>query len=195
MKQFEPAIRQVSITKEFSELVAEALNENEKTAQNAIKRDIENYKLALKALEDEEDQIYEYFRQGILDDDSYKRNFKRVRQERAQFTNLMERAQLDINGAALETAKTILQLATNAESLWKLQSPEERRLLLDDLLYNPTLDGLSMRYEIVKPLRTLSEMKQDRNWRIRRQARNPSKFKVVSKSCARCVSELSDVTL
>ncbi len=165
MEQFEPAIRQISITKEFSELVAEALNENEKKAQNAIRRDIENYKLALKALEDEEDCIYEHFRQGILDDDSYRRNFKRVRHERTQFTNLMERAQLDINGAALETAKTILQLATNAESLWKLQSPEERRLLLDDLLYNPTLDGLSVRYEIVKPLRTLSEMKQDQNWR------------------------------
>ncbi len=92
-----------------------------------------------------------------------------MRHDRAHFTDLMERAQLDINGAALETAKSILQLATNAESLWKLATPQERRSLLDDLLYNPVLDGVSVRYEIIKPLRTLSEMKQDSKWRIGRQ--------------------------
>lgn len=165
MEQFEPAIQQISITKEFSDLVAEALNENEKKAKRAIERDIDNYEQTLKALERKEDQIYDDFRTGVLDDESYRRQFQRVRDERSHFTKLMKRAQIDINGAALETVKTILQLATNAESLWKLRSPEERRLLLDDLLYNPTLDGLSVRYEIIKPLRTLSEMKQDQSWR------------------------------
>lgn len=32
-------------------------------------------------------------------------------------------------------------------------------------------------------------------WRIRREAQNLPQFKAVNKSCARCVSELSDVTL
>ena len=83
----------------------------------------------------------------------------------------MERAQLDINGAALETAKSILQLATNAESLWKLATPQERRSLLDDLLYNPALNGVSVRYDIIKPLRTLSEMNRDKSFGGEREIR------------------------
>jgi hypothetical protein len=35
----------------------------------------------------------------------------------------------------------------------------ERRLLLDKLLSNRKLDGASVPYEIVKPLRVLSEMR------------------------------------
>jgi hypothetical protein len=165
MNEFDPAIKQISITKEFSDLVVEALNENEKKTKRAIERDIDNYEQALKALEVKEDRAYDNYDSGLVDRDNYQRQIQRVREERSHFTKLMKRAQLDINGAALETAKTILQLATNAESLWNLRTPEERRSLLDDLLYNPTLDGLSVRYEIIKPLRTLSEMKTDQSWR------------------------------
>lgn len=93
MEQFEPAIRQISITKEFSELVAEALNENERKAKRAIERDIDNYEQALKALERKEDQIYDDFRAGVLSDESYRRQFQRVRDERSHFTKLMKRDQ------------------------------------------------------------------------------------------------------
>ena len=45
-------------------------------------------------------------------------------------------------------------------------NPQEKRDLLNELLYNSVLDGVTMRYEIIKPLRTLSKMKQDSAVRI-----------------------------
>lgn len=77
----------------------------------------------------------------------------------------MKRAQLRINDAAIETVESIIQLATNAESLWIHMTTEERRLLLDKLLSNRVLSGVTVEYEIVKPLRTLAEMREDQNWR------------------------------
>jgi hypothetical protein len=77
--------------------------------------------------------------------------------------------QLGINDVTNETVQTILQLATNAESLWHRRNSQERRTLLERLLSNRVWDGVSVQYKLVKPLQTLSEMKEDINWRIRRQ--------------------------
>lgn len=46
----------------------------------------------------------------------------------------------------------------------------ERRELLDKPLSNRWLDGLTVRYEIIKPLRTLSEMKENEIWRTGRDS-------------------------
>ena len=70
-----------------------------------------------------------------------------------------------ITDVSMETAKTILELATNAESLWKMASPQERKEFLEQLLSNPVLNGTTVEYQIRKPFVTLSEMKQDENWR------------------------------
>ena len=97
-----------------------------------------------------------------------------MQDEQVHYTALMEKAQLMINDAAGESVKSILELATNAESLWKRRSPEERRLFLEKLLSNPTLDVATVRYEIIKPLRTLSEMKENSNWRRGEEAKVPA---------------------
>ncbi len=77
----------------------------------------------------------------------------------------MEGAQDAINDVRDETSKTILELATNADSLWNLMSAPEKRVFLSKLLSNQVLDGVNVRYELIKPLRTLSEMTSDSNWR------------------------------
>ena len=131
----------------------------------AIKRDIEDYRQALSSPESLEDRIYQDFVGGVLDRDGYQRQFKRVREERGRYTNLMEQAQLTISGAGMDVAKSILELATNAESQWKASTPAERRAFLDQLLSNPVLDGPTVRYEMKKPFGTLGAMKKDQDWR------------------------------
>ncbi|MBV2168686.1 MAG: hypothetical protein KUL82_08260 [Bdellovibrio sp.] len=70
----------------------------------------------------------------------------------------MRQTQLKINGTDAETVDSIIELDNKAESLWIHMSAEEKRELLDKLLSNRWLDGLNVRYEIIKPLRTLAEM-------------------------------------
>lgn len=104
----------------------------------------------------------------------YQRQIAKIRAHRRDFTELLKNANLQINDATCETAKSILEMATRAESLWKLPSPPERKKLLDDLLSNQVLDGPTVRYELKKPFKTLSEMKQDQNWRTERDWLRPS---------------------
>lgn len=164
-EQFAPAVKQITIREDFRDMMLTALNESNATAKRARKKDLESYRLALKKLEGLEDQIYEDYRAGVLDGAGYKRQFQKVREDRAHFTTLMEEAQEAINDVRDETSKTILELATNADSLWNLMSAPEKRVFLSKLLSNQVLDGVTVRYELIKPLRTLSEMTSDSNWR------------------------------
>lgn len=158
-------VSRVSIREDFKDELLSALNKTQEKTRRVIKQDIENYKLALDSLRQKEDRAYDHYDSGAIDRETYNQQRKRFQNEQVQYTALMEKAQLMINDAAGETVKSILQLATNAESLWKRRTPEERRVFLDKLLSNPVLDGTTVRYEIIKPLRVLGEMKEDQNWR------------------------------
>lgn len=82
-----------------------------------------------------------------------------ARDDRTRITVQMKQIQNSIGDATLETVGSIIELATNAESLWKHMTTIERRDLLDKLLSNRWLNGVTVEYEIVKPLRALAEMK------------------------------------
>ena len=165
IKQFSQAIEDIDILPDFANELLAALNESKEKARRAIKQDISNFSIALKTLEGAEDELYKDFRRGILDEESYHRQIANVRSERTRFTNLLEKAQLNINEVTGETFKSILQLATDAKSLWKKQSDVERANMLKMLLSNQELDGASVRYQLILPLRVLLDMKGNSNWR------------------------------
>lgn len=60
----------------------------------------------------------------------------------------------DQNAALLSIAQN--HFAIQSKSLWKMRSPEERRVFLEIILSNQVLDGATARYEMKKPFRTLS---------------------------------------
>lgn len=64
----------------------------------------------------------------------------------------------------METAQTVLELATSAKSLWKIGSPQEIRNFLDKLLSNPILDGLNVRFTLRKPFAVLVQMTKNVDW-------------------------------
>lgn len=165
MNQFGEAVGRISIHEDFRDQLLAALNKTQVKARAAIKQDIDNYKTALASVREKENRAYDHYDAGVVDRETYNRQRMRLQQEQVHYTGLMEKAQLAINDVAGETVKSILQLATNAESLWKRRSPRERRQLLEKILSNPVLDGATVRYEIIKRLRLLSEMKEDPKWR------------------------------
>ena len=56
MEQFEPAADAVDISEDFAHEIAETLNEGQRRAQFAIKREMAGYDGALRGLEDQEDR-------------------------------------------------------------------------------------------------------------------------------------------
>ena len=167
MDQFGGSVRAISIREDFRDELMRAVNETLMKMRRAVKDDLERYEAALVAVKEREDRAYDRYDAGDIDRETYNRQRKRLQEEQFQYAAMMKQAQLTINDAALETVESIIELATNAESLWKHMTTEERRSLLDKLLSNRALDGVTVEYEIVKPLRTLSEMREDQKWRAR----------------------------
>jgi hypothetical protein len=88
MEQFEPAVKQISIREDFRDELLVALTQTQDKTRKAMKRELEGYEDALKALESREDDVYEDFKAGALDDAGHRRQLQKVRDERSRFTGL-----------------------------------------------------------------------------------------------------------
>ena len=64
--------------------------------------------------------------------EAYKKQIQKVRDDRDEYTRLLEQAQHSINDAFMETATTIIELAIDAKKLWKLRNAEERLAFFPD---------------------------------------------------------------
>jgi hypothetical protein len=84
-QQLEPAVGALEISPEFAQDIADALNETAEKQRAAIKKQMEGFRLELRALEGREDGVYADFKGGVLDEMSYKRQIDRVRAERQHY--------------------------------------------------------------------------------------------------------------
>lgn len=170
LEGFEPALDAISVSEEMAEQIADALNETHHKVRAARKREAAKHQRALDDLEGQEDQLFDLFRAGTLDERGYKRQLERVRAERRRFSELLDQAHEELDDAYLVTAQRVLELATRAKTLWRSRTPKEKRVLLERLLQNPRLEGTSVRYDLRKPFEVLSLMRERVNWRGRRDS-------------------------
>jgi site-specific DNA recombinase len=170
--QLEPAIDAITITKQMAEDISRALNETHLRVKSARKREIEGFELALDGIDSKRDRIFDLFTDGTIDQENYKRQDERLKEERRHYTKQLAQANDTIDGVYLETSKSILELATTARAQYLLATPEERRGMLDKILSNPVLDETTVRYDLKMPFVVLCEMKQKNDWRPQRES-NP----------------------
>lgn len=168
--QLEAVPNAINLTDELAEDISAALNASQQKSKKAVSNEIENYRNALKGLEGREDRAYENLEAGVLDSDSYKRQFDRIRSDRNELTHLLEKAQHSINDSLMEDVKSILELAIDAKSLWKMRNHEERINFLKRVCSNATLNESSVRYNLKKPYLVLSEMRESTNWCTRQDS-------------------------
>jgi DNA invertase Pin-like site-specific DNA recombinase len=168
--QLESAIDAMTITKQMADDISKALNETHLKVKNAHKREIEGFELALDAIDNKRDRTFDLFTNGTIDQENYKRQDERLKEERRHYTKQLAQATDTINGAYLETSKSILELATTARAQYLRLTLEERRALFDKILSNPVLDETTVRYAFQKPYAVLCEMKQKDDWRSQRDS-------------------------
>ena len=165
--QLEPAVDAISITNSFAEQIADAMNALKAKSRAGVRARMEGYREAMKALEGKEDEAYTDHKGGLLSEQQYHRHLRKIRDDRRQYESLLEKGTVELSDAGFETAKSILELATDAKSLWKERSPLERKMFLEKLLSNPVLDGRTVRYDLKKPLLVLAEMKGNEGWLLK----------------------------
>ncbi len=104
------------------------------------------------------------FLQGHIGQSDFEKQLARIRSNRDDLADQLETLQKGLTSAVMETAQTVLELATSAKSLWKQGTPEERRNFLDKLLSNPILDGVNVRFTLKKPFAVLVQMTENVEW-------------------------------
>jgi hypothetical protein len=131
---------------EFAEAIADALNTTEKKAHRATEIQMVEFKAKEQELQSHEDKLFDMRLQGHIGQSDFDKQLARIRSNRDDLADQLETLQKGLTSAVMETAQTVLELATSAKSLWKQGTPEERRNFLDKLLSNPILDGVNVRF-------------------------------------------------
>ncbi len=170
--QLEPAIDAITITKQMAEYISNALNETHLKVKSAHKREIEGFKQGLINIDVRMDQLFDLFAKQSIDEETYKKQATRLKNERMVYADQLEQATDTINGVYLETSKSILELAITARAQYLLATPEARRAMFDKILSNPVLDDTTVRYDLKSPFAVLCEMKSKSDWRPQRDS-NP----------------------
>lgn len=152
--------------------IAAALNETRAQPQIAIKKQMEGFRFELRKLEGREDVVYADFKRGVLDEAGYHRQIQKVREERQHYEREIERLTLEIGDEAMTSAQKVLELATNAKSLWKSMEPAKRLDYIKKECLNPTLEDLTLHYQLEKPFARLASWKENKEWRRGRDS-NP----------------------
>jgi site-specific DNA recombinase len=163
--QFEAAIAEITIPDAVAAEVARVLRETHDAARAGRKREIAALKRAVEHVEKREDELTNRLLDGKLDDIVYARQQQRLASERQEAVDRLARASEHLDDRCLVTTERIFELAKQSKSLWKRRSPTEQRELLEMLLSNPRLEGVSARWDMKKPFAILAEMAKGGQWR------------------------------
>lgn len=163
-EQFGELMGKINISDEFAKDIADALNKTEKKAHRTTELQVAEFKNKEQELQNHEDKLFDLRIQGNVSQDDFEKQLQRIRTNREALTDQLATLQKGLTSAVMETAKTVLELATSAKSLWKVRSPEERRACLDKVLSNPILNGVSIEFELKKPFAVLVQMTENDKW-------------------------------
>ncbi len=156
----------LSVSVEKAALIAAALNKSAESSAALARKNAEKLRTEINSLEVKEDSAYDHFARGILDEETYRRQVRRIRDARIELTERLAKVASD-SGRPLETAKSILELAKQARSLWESRTPWERREFLERVLSNPRLSGVRLEFDWKKPFGEFFTLMKSEEWRSR----------------------------
>ena len=165
LKQLSSAADLLAIPIDWAKQISDSMRATHDITMRAKREQAECYKSQLKALEGREDEVYDDFKNKLLDEDGYKRQLERVRKTRAELSDLVFKAQEEIDNAYIDTAEEILELCSRAKSLLEKQNPHEQVKFLEQLLSNPRLRGPSVEFDLRSPFDVVAKMRESGNWR------------------------------
>jgi len=170
LDQLVAAVDAIQITDAFAKAVANALNETHRAAMEAKKKSADVYRAEIRTLEEKEDRLFDRFDGGEIDRDTYDRQLARLRADKTDRFEKLREADTEIDTAYLDTAQDVLELARQAKSLLETRSREEKRDFLARLVWNPRLEGRTVRFDLKKPFAVIAKMRASNDWRPQRDS-------------------------
>ncbi|MCC7107889.1 MAG: hypothetical protein IT382_01250, partial [Deltaproteobacteria bacterium] len=168
--QFEAAIANIEMPEALAAEISRVLRETHEVTRAERRREIATLKRALEEVQARDDKLVSLYIDGKLDDVTYARQRDLLMTERHEAAERLSAASEELDDKYLATADRVFELAKRARSLWNQRTPSEKRQLLEMVLSNPRLDGVTVRYDMKKPFAILSEMTKGNDWRARRDS-------------------------
>lgn len=151
LDQLAGALDEIHITDVLAQQIADGLNATHKEVQAERRREAQKFERELKALDVRESRLVDELCDGGLPRVVAQRQLERIQEERLRLNRRREAASAALDGRYLKTAADVLELAKSARRLWDSRTPAEKRQLIEKLVSNPTLDGVTVRYDLKKP--------------------------------------------
>lgn len=117
-KEFENVLDRITLTEQLATLISDRLNERHDQLKQQLLKQKSQYKRNLNVLEKEEDKACDLLLKEVIDDLTYKKQMKKIREKRAELNDQILQIHKLHSDYYLTTAQDILELAKNAKSLW-----------------------------------------------------------------------------
>ena len=149
-------LKDIQIDREVADWIVEALRSSH--AQEKAFRDSEVAKLKRRHahLQERLDRAYEDRLDGVIDGSYWQELSNRWKTEQNRILEQMKRHQ-HADHSYVEQGERILELAQQAHSLYVRQEPSEKRRLLNCVLSNCTVEGLTLYPTYKKPFDLIAE--------------------------------------
>ena len=155
-------IKPIQISEEVASDIANAFRESTQTVEDERAQSTHQLEQRRRTVASKMDRAYDDFLEGRISDEFWKQKSSTWEGDR-----LEQRV-----GSPIARAEKILELAKNAEFLYKSQDPTERRRLLETVLSNCTFDRGSLTPTYSSPFDLLVKGNETGDWRGRRDS-NP----------------------
>jgi hypothetical protein len=170
LAQFDAAIANIEVPHALADEISAVLRETHDVVRQERRREIAVLKRTIEDVQAREDKIVAMYVDGKLDEVTYQRQRDMLLSEKHAAMDRLSAASDELDDKDLVTADRIFELAKRARTRWNQRTPSGRRELLEVVLSNPMLDGVTVRWEMKKPFAILGEMTKGNDWRARQDS-------------------------
>ena len=164
-------VQRIQIPGDVADWIADHLRDSQTETEQACQRSVSQLAQRQRAVQAKLDRGYEDYLESRISEGFWTRKSQEWETESATIENEIGRLSRPAP-PIVATGEKILELAKQAEFLYKTQSPADQRRLLETVLSNCTFDRGSLCPTYAKPFDLLAQGHETGNWRGRRDS-NP----------------------
>jgi site-specific DNA recombinase len=162
-KQFSQLFKDIQVPEEQLNEITQALKESHEGKKEINETLLNEIETEDKKLDTRVERMYEDLLDQRITQSTYDKNYKRWRERQA----VLRRKRMSVQRADDDyyiTATYLLKLASKASILFESSEPEEKRLLLNMVVQNATLNGTIVDYDLKKPFDTILVSANSQSW-------------------------------
>ncbi len=149
-------VKAVQIDQDAADWIVQALRSSVSEEREYREKEVGRLQRRIKSMQGRLDQAYIDKLDGVIDESYWLDLSAKWRNEQDSLTSMLNRHR-DADRNYIDQASRILELAQQAYSLYIRQDPPEKRKLLDSLLSNCTIDGITLYPTYKKPFDLIAE--------------------------------------